>query len=372
MKNKIKIDLMSPSVSLNDLAQPQYNGILSYEVPNKWIYNNTLPASLKVYNDTNIYSMIFTVENIIDTNTNTCVQKIYNVEDQNVFTRLGYPSGYNIDTNYNSNTDYTFTEWKSDAFDENIMKNYYSKFELNNLFLQSSTPNKVIFDSIFKYKGTKSTGSYANITETGYYVITGALTDSPALIATHNIDGILEVYATVDKVYQVLTVSKNYSKPTDPIVDANFNNIASLVYNGYSETFNHDPNYNHNSTMHFRCINRSTGVGVWSNVETIHKIYMYQFLYNSLEKFAQVNNVASIYFPVTAIDAGTTVSYYQTYNKPLDSNQHMPYTAGFYANPNFVNGATNFVNSNSEAMSLRRRGFFMKRDNLNLTIERWG
>ena len=99
---------------------------------------------------------------------------------------------------------------------------------------------------------------------------------------------------------------------------------------------------------------------------------MYQFLYNSLEKFAQVNNVASIYFPVTAIDAGTTVSYYQTYNKPLDSNQHMPYTAGFYANPNFVNGATNFVNSNSEAMSLRRRGFFMKRNNLNLTIERWG
>ena len=27
MKNKIKIDLMSPSVSLNDLAQPQYNDI---------------------------------------------------------------------------------------------------------------------------------------------------------------------------------------------------------------------------------------------------------------------------------------------------------------------------------------------------------
>ena len=48
MKNKIKIDLMSPSVSLNDLAQPQYNGILSYEVPNKSIYNNTLPPSLKV------------------------------------------------------------------------------------------------------------------------------------------------------------------------------------------------------------------------------------------------------------------------------------------------------------------------------------
>jgi hypothetical protein len=98
---------------------------------------------------------------------------------------------------------------------------------------------------------------------------------------------------------------------------------------------------------------------------------MYQFLYNSLEKFTQVNNVASIYFPGGPI-TGTTVSYYQTYNKPLDSNQHMPYTAGFYANPNFVNGATNFVNSNSEAMSLRRRGFFMKRNNLNLTIERWG
>ena len=372
MKNKIKVDLMSPSVSLNDLAQPQYNGILSYEVPNKWIYNNTLPASLKVYNDTNIYSMIFTVENIIDPNTNTCVQKIYNVEDQNVFTRLGYPSGYNIDANYNSNTDYTFTEWKNDAFDENVMKNYYSKFELNNLFLQSSTPNKVIFDSIFKYKGTKSTGSYNNITDTGYYVITGALTDSPTPIANHNIDGILEVYATVDKIYQVLTVSKNYSKPNDPIVDTNFNNIASLVYSGYTETFYPDANYSHNSTMHFRCINRSTGVGLWSNVESIHKIFMYQFLYNSLEKFAQVNNVSSIYFPTTNINAGTTVTSYQLYNKALDSNQHMPYTAGFYANPNFVNGATNFVNVYTDALTMRRRGYFMKRNELNLTVERWG
>ena len=365
MKNKIKIDLMSPSISLNDLVHSQYNGILSYEVPSKWIHNNTLPESLKIYNDTNLYNMIFTIENIIDNNNKTCIQKIYNVEDDKVFYRLGYPAGYNIDLTVNPNVNYTFTNWKNDSFDESIMDNYYSKFDLNNLFLKDDTTNKAIFKDIFSYKGNRKSGSYLDITDTGYYVITGALQHAPSYIQGHDIDGILEVYNVSDKIYQVLTVSANRTT-TAPIEDANLTKIKSLFYNN-SEPFTTNETYNHAISFHFRSISKYTGANDWVTAESIHKIYAYKYWYDSLEKFVQENAITDVYSAYT-----TTSNRYYDYNTTLNANQDIPYSASMYASPNFNNTATTFTNIPGNAITFYRKLLRFKRNGQAIDIARWG
>ena len=367
MKNKIKIDLMSPSVSLNDLVHSQYNGILSYEVPSKWIYNNTLPESLKIHNDTNLYNMIFTIENIVDNNNKTCIQKIYNVEDDNVFYRLGYPAGYNIDLTANSNTGYTFTNWKNDSFDESIMDNYYSKFDLNNIFLKDDTVNRAIFKNIFSYKGNIKNGSYLDIRDTGYYVITGALQHAPSYIQGHDIEGILEVYNTNDKIYQVLTVSANNTSNV-PIEDSNLTKIKALFYSN-SEPFVVNESYNHAISLHFRSISKYTGPGAWVTAESIHKIYAYKHWYDSVEKFVQENAITDVYSAYT-----TTYSRYYYYNTPLNADQDIPYSASImYSSPNFYNNtAPTFTNTPVKEITLYRKLLKFKRNGQAIDIARWG
>ena len=210
MKSKIIVrDITSQDISLNDLNNPMYNGILSFQFDQNYPYPESLPSKLNGIEKGRISTVI---ENIYDDSTKVLLQKMYyDGSDYRVFYRIGYPKNYKIDNITVGINDYNYTTWSEDSFNNNKLDYYILKNEANVKYLQDTPEWRNKIAKYFTYKTLILNGDFNTPRETGFYAVSGVCPNVPTALASTSIGGMLEVFDTSVSTTQVLYVTVPFS-----------------------------------------------------------------------------------------------------------------------------------------------------------------
>ena len=167
MKSKIIVrDITSQDISLNDLNNPMYNGILSFQFDQNYPYPESLPSKLNGIEKGRISTVI---ENIYDDSTKVLLQKMYyDGSDYRVFYRIGYPKNYKIDNITVGINDYNYTTLSEDSFNNNKLDYYILKNEANVKYLQDTPEWRNKIAKYFTYKTLILNGDFNTPRATGF------------------------------------------------------------------------------------------------------------------------------------------------------------------------------------------------------------
>ena len=211
MKSKIIVrDITSQDISLNELNNPMYNGILSFQFDKTYSYPESLPSKLNGMEKGRISTVI---ENIYDDSTKVLLQKMYydGSDYYRVFYRIGYPKNYKIDNITVGINDYNYTTWSEDSFNNTKLNYYILKNEANSKYLQDTPEWRSKIAKYFTYKALILNGDFNTSRETGFYAVSGVCPNVPTALASTSIGGILEVFDTSVSTTQVLYVTVPFS-----------------------------------------------------------------------------------------------------------------------------------------------------------------
>lgn len=274
MKSKIIVrDITSQDISLNDLNNPMYNGILSFQFDKTYPYPESLPSKLNGIEKGRISTVI---ENIYDDSNKVLLQKMYyDGSNYRVFYRIGYPKNYKIDNITVGINDYNYTTWSEDSFDNtnyNIKLNsYILKNEANSKYLQDTSEWRNKIAKYFTYKALILNGDFNAPRETGFYAVSGVCSNVPTVLNSISIGGMLEVFDTSVSTVQVLyvTVPFSYQRIYFRFLNKGTNSWGNWVICDYIDPYiNRDVEINnhintwHNDVVQYSYLSSGTGNNV--------------------------------------------------------------------------------------------------------------